>query len=274
MDQAIGAYVARVTGRAIISHADELRLARRWRNDGDVRARNQLLEAHLGFVLPIARSYHRAGMCLQELIAEGNLGLLRALDRFDPERGFRFVSYAKHWVRVHVSECALRNRYRVFRDSRLLRKVRRAYRRASGLQGEGIRARELAAALLGLSSTDFDALFSVCEQRRVSCELALAELELPREHEDPEHALIRARERVALKGALNAALRDLDARERVIVERRLMADPDSAHTLLELAGELGVSRERVRQLEARLKERLRARLDQQMQTEELTRKVA
>jgi len=138
-----------------------------------------------------------------------------------------------------------------------------------------VAARELAASALGLSVPDFDELLCVSEQRRVACEAVADDSELPIEPGDPEQQLIRRREELALKSRLRAALRDLDPRERAIVERRLMADPEAAPTLLELGDEFGVSRERIRQVEARLKRRLRERLSPQLaRADALPREVA
>jgi len=275
MDAPLSDYAARVAQIGHLSQEEEMRLARRWRDERDIRARNRLLEAHMGFVLQVARKHYRKGNCLSELVAEGNLGLLYALNKYDPERGFRFVTYAKHWVRVYIVECVLQSRRSVFRDSRLLRKVRRAYREASARLGEGANARQLAARSLGMVDFEFDHLLALSEQRRVSFDLGEhpcfgAGLEQS-SFLGPEEAAIEQRDRASTREAVYQALHDLNERERSIVERRLMADLDVELTLLELGQQFGVSRERVRQLEARLKQKLRERLTPQARAAEWSR---
>jgi RNA polymerase sigma-32 factor len=265
MDRSLVDYIAYVQSVAPLSPEQELKLARRWHERGDLAARNELIRAHLRYVLPIVRRYDRPAASLRELLAAGNLGLLHALDKFQPERGFRFVTYAKYWIRAYASECAVDNANPVFRQSRLLRKVRRAYTLATNQVGEGTAARALVADRLGLEAREVDELLTLVEHRRVSLEALTAEASsagsCPLSNRDsPEQTLLNEDERRLLGRAVREALQNLDARERRIVEHRLMADDEAALTLKQLGEEFGVSRERVRQLEVRLRRKLAERL--------------
>jgi len=265
MDRSLADYIAHVRSLAPLSPEQELKLARRWHDHGDLAARDELIRAHLRYVLPIVRRYDRPAASLRELLAAGNLGLLHALEKFEPGRGFRFVTYAKYWIRAYASECAIDNSNPIFRQSRLLRKVRRAYTVACSQIGEGTAARALVAARLGLGAREVDELVTLVEHRAVSLETLTAEANgaasCPLSSRDsPEQTLLNEDERRLLGSAVRKALQNLDPRERRIVERRLMADDEAALTLKQLGEEFGVSRERVRQLEARLRRKLADRL--------------
>lgn len=213
-------------------------------------------------MLFVARKYQRAGVSLSELIAEGHYALLHAAERFDPELGYRFVTYAKYWVRVSISECVIRNRSGRFHDSRMLRKVRREYARAAALVGDGLAARQLLAERLRLNAEQTDGVLSLLEQHQVSFESlggqhqTSGEEPLYSNEPSPEQVIEQRREAHLLRTAVRDALTALSPRERTIVERRFMADEDAMLTLKELGNGFGVSRERVRQLECRLKRKL------------------
>lgn len=245
-----------------MSELEERAVARRWRDCGDVQARNLLVESQLPFVLFVARKYRRASVSLSELVAEGNYALLHAAELFDPELGYRFVTYAKYWVRAYISECVVRHSSSGFHDSRMLRKARREYSRAAALVGDGMAARQLMAERLQLSPEQTDAALCRLEERQVSFDSlrgerrVLGEDPLCSSELGPEQAIAARREAQLLKAAVRDALAGLSPRERTIVERRLMADDDSMSTLTELGKGFGVSRERVRQLECRLKRKL------------------
>jgi RNA polymerase sigma-32 factor len=266
MESSLGKYIAQVRGLAELTRDQEALLARRWREQGDHDARNLLIQAHLRFVLPIVSRYYRPGASLRELIAEGNMGLLYASNKFDPNRGFRFATYAKYWIRAYASECAIANSSTLFRHSRLLRKVRRAYARASNQVGEGAEARRIVSERLQMSPTHTDELIGLSEHRRISLEslaaepCASADSPLSAHDVSPEQALVNEHEQRSLGEAVRLAMRSLDARERRIVQERLMADGEVALTLKELGQEFGISRERVRQLESRVKRKLAEQL--------------
>ena len=253
-------YFDRVLELALLSHAEENALARRWRKYGDQAARNSLIQAHLRLVPPIARRYFRPGASLSELVAEGNFGLLRASAKFEPQRGYRFATYARYWIRACVAECAIRNSGTVMRMPRTLRKVRREHARAVSLVGDGVDVRRIIAERLRMNSRTVDDLVGLLHRRQVSFESLHSEWHtdepLYAQEVSPEQAMVTKSEQQHLEEAVRAALASLTARERRIVDRRLMVDSEAILTLKELGDEFGVSRERVRQLEVNIKRKL------------------
>jgi RNA polymerase sigma-32 factor len=257
-------YLERVLGLALLSHAEESALARRWRESGDQAARNLLVEAHLRLVPPIARGYYRQGASFGELVAEGNFALLHASDKFEPERGYRFATYARYWIRAYVSECAIQNAGSTIRLPRTLRKVRREHIRAKNLVGEGGEVRGLIAERLQMNAATVDGLVDLLHHRRVSFESLHSEWHadgpLCAGEASPEQAILNKTEQRLLETEVRDAVATLNVRERRIVSQRLMADGDAIVTLRKLGNEFGVSRERVRQLEVNLKRKLATQL--------------
>ena len=253
-------YFDRVLQLPLLSHEEESALARRWRKFGDQAARNRLIQAHLRLVPPVARRYYRPGASLSELVAEGNFGLLRASVKFAPELGHRFATYANHWIRACVSECAIRNTEAAMRMPRSLRKVRREHARATNIVGEGSEVGQIIAERLQMSPAAVEDSLGLLHRRQISLELLHSEWRtdepLYAREPSPEQAVVSKNQLQRLEDSVRAALRGLNARERRIVERRLMVDTDAVLTLKELGLELGVSRERVRQLELNIKRKL------------------
>jgi RNA polymerase sigma factor (sigma-70 family) len=253
-------YFDRVLELELLSHKEESALARRWRKFGDQAARNLLIQAHLRLVPPIARRYFRPGASLSELVAEGNFGLLRASAKFEPQRGYRFATYARYWIRACVSECASRNSGVAMTLPRTLRKVRREHARAITLVGDSVDVRRIIAERLQMNPGTVDDLVGLLHRRQVSFESLHSEWHtdepLYAREASPEQAMLNKSERQRLGEAVRVALVGLNARERRIVDRRLMADAEAMLTLKELGHEFGVSRERVRQLEVNIKRKL------------------
>ena len=217
------------------------------------------MQSQLGYALMVARRSNRSGTSVDELLAEGSLGLIQAANRFDPERGYRFFTYAKHWVHVYISKWATRRSGGMVYNSKRLRKVNQERARAFSLVGDGLAARRLIAERLNLSDDEVDASLGALEAREVSFDAVPPEqiTTLVRPDEpDPEQTLLQRAERVRCQSLVSEVLRTLDARERRIVAERLMVDREGALTLEQLGKEFGVSRERVRQLEERLKHKL------------------
>ena len=253
-------YVERVLDLGLLSHAEESALARRWRRFGDQAARNSLIQAHLRLVPPLAKRYYRPGASLSELVAEGNFGLLRASAKFEPQRGYRFATYARYWIRAYVSECAIRNSGAAMRMPRTLRNVRREHARATTIVGDSIDVRRIIAERLQMNPGTVDDLVGLLHRRQVSFESLHSEWHtdepLYAREASPEQAMVNKDERQLLGETVRAALVGLTARERRIVDQRLMADAEAMLTLKELGREFGVSRERVRQLEVNIKRKL------------------
>lgn len=272
-DPTLSRYISMVQGFPQLSREDELELTTAWSQRADANAADKLVRAHLRFVVAIALKYRRYGVPLSELIAEGNFGVVHALKKFQPERGNRFVTYAAYWIRAYILNYIIRSWSLVGAGSGALRskmffKLRREKVRVLNLVGDGAAADELLATRLGLTLEQVQSMLRRLEARDVSLDAKVfddastAVLDtLVAPGTDQEQSLARSGQQDKLRGAVREAIGELDARERFIVENRLMADPEDELSLAELGRRLGVSRERARQLEARAKKKLKNRLE-------------
>lgn len=272
-DPTLSRYIAMVQGFPQLSREEELELTTAWSQRADGNAADKLVRAHLRFVVAIALKYRRYGVPLSELIAEGNFGVVHALKKFQPERGNRFVTYAAYWIRAYILNYIIRSWSLVGAGSGALRskmffKLRREKVRVLNLVGDGAAADELLATRLGLTLEQVQSMLRRLEARDVSLDAKVfddastAVLDtLVAPGTDQEQSLARSGQQDKLRGAVREAIGELDARERFIVENRLMADPEDELSLAELGRRLGVSRERARQLEARAKKKLKTRLE-------------
>jgi RNA polymerase sigma-32 factor len=263
---ALTLYMAELRNYAPISREEERVLATRWVEQGDREAGRQLVVANLRLVVKIAMEYRRTWTNVLDLIQEGNLGLLQAVERFDPTRGTKLSSYAAYWIRAYILKYLIDN-IRLVRlgTSRAQRKLFfRLNKEKRELESQGYEVGpKLLAERLDVSEDDVVDM----EQRLSESELSLdAPIQEGRDSASfgefipsggesaEEHVASRELRRVFMEHVQEFA-NELDDRERRIVERRILADePD---TLQELGEEFGISRERVRQLEARLVEKLR-----------------
>jgi RNA polymerase sigma-32 factor len=254
-----------------LDHGQEVSLIERFR-EGDVGAADRLLRAHLRGVVAIATRYRRYGVPLPELVAEGAFGMVQALGKFDTARGIRFATYANHWIRAYVLEHVIRSWSLVGAGSGVLRsrhffRVRRERSRVMSLLGDGEAAEQALAARLSLSIEQTRQMVRQLEQRDVSLSQpvstgsTLTLLDSLPSVDDLEHSLASSEQQRILHVRVAEAMTTLDARERYIAERRLMADPAEELSLAEISRKMGVSRERARQLETRTKRKLRARLE-------------
>lgn len=233
---------------------------------GDQDAADRLVEANLRYVIAIALQYRRYGVTLGDLIAEGSVGLVTAVRKFDPHRGTRFVTYAGYWIRAFVLEAVVRSSTMIgagsgpFR-SKLFFRLRRERARLSNLIADPDELNEKLAAEFDTTPQKMSELLRRLDQREISLdapayndsEATLVEL-LPGSAEPQDQVVARRRRQSGIQTRLAGALSVLDDRERLIVEKRILSD-DSA-SLAALGRELGVSRERARQLEARAKKKL------------------
>jgi RNA polymerase sigma-32 factor len=261
----IEAYIQTVNRFPILSAEEEQSLARRFRDGEDLEAARQLVVSHLRLVVAIARGYLGYGLPHADLIQEGNIGLMKAVKRFDPERGVRLVSFAIHWIKAEIHEYILRNwrlvkvattkaQRKLFFNLRSMKRglapltaadVRRV---ASELRVKPEEVREMETRLSG-QELGFDAEDGDEDAYAPVHYLADAAAE-------PAHVLeAEEAERVRSEG-IGRALGALDPRSRRIIEARWLREKDAA-TLHDLAAEFRVSAERIRQIEAKALEKMR-----------------
>ncbi|MBM5812810.1 MAG: RNA polymerase sigma factor RpoH [Gammaproteobacteria bacterium] len=256
----LDAYVERVSCIPVLTRDEELALARRFRDHDDLDAARQLVLSHLRFVVHIARGYLGYGLPAADLIQEGNVGLMKAVKRFDPELGVRLVSFAVHWIRAEIHEFVIRN-WRLVRvattkaQRKLFFNLRRMKKNLAWLSDEetlavagelGVEPREVREMEQRLSARDL-AFDPVPETESEDGSWSPAHY-LPAPDSDPAAAFEEQEWDGAVAERLSQALAALDQRSRRIITARWLAEPKS--TLQELADEYGVSAERVRQIEA------------------------
>jgi RNA polymerase sigma-32 factor len=257
---AFSVYRTQLANRATLTPELEHDLANRSRA-GDREAGRRLIEACLPFVMTIALEYRRWGLPMEDIVQEGNIGLLKAADRFDPERGCRLATYAAYWIRAEIREYVARG-YRIVRlgSSKSERRALRIYRKTHEKNPVAL------AEMSGLSEARVTELLPLLMARDVSLERSptddgKAPLDrLAVDARSPEEEACLADEKQQLQAALRQVVGELSPRERRIVRQRWLTDEPK--TLEELGADFGVSKERVRQLEERAKKRMRARLEQ------------
>jgi RNA polymerase sigma-32 factor len=256
---AFSSYRAKLAGRTTLSSEAEQALAARYRN-GDRDAGRQLIEACLPFVVTIALEYRRWGLPMEDVVQEGNIGLLKAAERFDPERGCRLATYAAYWIRAEIREYVARG-YRIVRlgssksERRALRIYRKTHEKDPGALAE----------MSGLTEERATELLPLLMARDVSLERTPEEGRAPLDRlasdaPSPEDEVVQSHTRAQLHTDLEQVVSELSPRERRIVKQRWLTDEPK--TLEQLGTAFGVSKERVRQLEERAKRRMRARLEE------------
>jgi RNA polymerase sigma-32 factor len=257
---AFSVYRNELASRATLTPQAERDLALRWKA-GDQDAGRRLIEACLPFVMTIALEYRRWGLPLEDVVQEGNIGLLKAAERFDPERGCRLATYAAYWIRAEIREFVARG-YRIVRlgSSKSERRALRIYRKTHEKNPGTL------AALSGLTEERATELLPLLMARDVSLERAPTEDgkapldRLAADERTPEDEACLADQRAQLRAALHQVVAELSPRERRIVRQRWLTDEPK--TLEQLGVAFGVSKERVRQLEERAKKRMRARIEE------------
>lgn len=255
---AFSAYRSELTRREQLTPEAERDLACRFRS-GDRDAGRRLIEACLPFVVAIALEYRRWGIPMEDIVQEGNIGLLKAADRFDPDRGCRLATYSAYWIRAEIREHVVRS-YRIVRlgSSKSERRALRAYRRTREHDPEVL------SRMSGLSTEKVGALLPLLMARDVSLDRALTPdgvtpgERLASTARSPEEEACLTDERERMHAALVTVLAELSPRERRIMKRRWLTE--NPVTLEALGIDFGVSKERVRQLEVRAKRRMRLRI--------------
>jgi RNA polymerase sigma-32 factor len=271
----IEAYISAVNRVPLLTEHEEHELARQLRDEESVDAARKLVLSHLRLVVAVARGYLGYGLPHADLIQEGNIGLMKAVKRFDPDRGVRLVSFALHWIKAEIHEYILKN----------WRLVKLATTKAQRKLFFNLRSMKKGSATLGASEVDAIAKeLGVKPQEVVEMETRLTgadvSLEPTADDEDERFAPIayladlsseptaqierKETDRLQSEGLSNA-LTALDDRSRAIVQRRwLVEDGEEAATLHELAAEYGVSAERIRQIEVKAMQKMKGVLAAQM----------
>ena len=265
----LDAYIGAVHKIPVLSAEDEQHLARRFRDDEDLDAARELVHSHLRFVVHVARGYNGYGLPLGDLIQEGNIGLMKAVKRFDPEQGVRLVSFAVHWIRAEMHEFILKN-WRIVKvattkaQRKLFFNLRKSKKRLGWMNDAEVTAvaadlnvskREVLEMESRLSGRDigFDAPADEDDDRAPPSPAAY----LRADAEDPSQMYEREDEEDSQLSLLREGLAKLDERSRDIVARRWLGNENKV-TLQELADEYGVSAERIRQIEANALKKMRA----------------
>jgi RNA polymerase sigma-32 factor len=262
-------YLSDIRRFAMLERDQECELAKRWREHGDHDAANQLITSHLRLAAKIAMGYRGYGLPISEIISEGNVGLMQALNRFEPEKGFRFATYAMWWIRASIQDYILRSWSLVkigttANQRRLFFKLRSAKNKIAAFESGDLHPDQVALIAKNLDVTDQDV---VDMNRRLGGDKSINapvhddgeagewQDRLVDQSPSPEAIVVEQDETEHQRKALIAAIDVLDDRERRIFEARHLADEPP--TLEDLAAKFNVSRERIRQIEVRAFEKVR-----------------
>jgi RNA polymerase sigma-32 factor len=269
-------YLREIRQVPMLTQEEELSLARRWRQGQDVAAAHRLVVAHLRLVAKIAMGYRGYGLPVNELISEGNIGMLRAVERFDPDRGFRLATYAMWWIRASIQEYVLHSWSLVkmgttAAQKKLFFNLRRLKGQMKAIDEGDLHPEQVAHIAHVLDVPEQDV---VSMNRRLSASDTSLNAPVRQDGEgewqdwlvDPtenqEMAYADREEMSGRKALLPAALRSLGERERhILVERRLK---DTPATLEDLSLQYNISRERIRQIEVRAFEKVQKQMKAQI----------
>ncbi len=266
----LDAYIGAVHQIPVLPVEDEQALARRFRDDNDLEAARELVLSHLRFVVHVARGYNGYGLPLGDLIQEGNIGLMKAVKRFDPEVGVRLVSIAVHWIRAEMHEYIIKN-WRIVKvattkaQRKLFFNLRKSKKRLGWLNAAEV---SKVAADLNVPEREVLEMESRLSGRDIGFDLTADDEDnerappapaayLKTQDEDPSQSYERIDHQDSQLQLLRQGLSRLDDRSRDIVARRWL-DDDNKVTLQELADEYGVSAERIRQVEANALQKMKA----------------
>ena len=268
----LDAYIQTASRYPLLSEAEERRLAERLRDHGDVDAARQLVLSHLRLVISIARGYLGYGLLHADLIQEGNIGLMKAVKRFDPSRGVRLVSFAMHWIKAEIHEYILKN-WRLVKvattkaQRKLFFNLRSMKSEFEGTDTLSVAQADAVAARLGVKAEEVVEMETRLSGRDLALEGnpddgedAFAPIDyLADARYEPVRVLENKAQAHLQQEGLYAALDGLDPRSRRIVEARWLSEGEAA-TLHDLAAEFGVSAERIRQIEAKALQKMRGLL--------------
>jgi len=268
-DGGLSRYLTEIRKFPMLGKDEEFMLAKRWREHEDPDAAHRLVTSHLRLVAKIAMGYRGYGLPIGEVISEGNVGLMQAVKKFEPDKGFRLATYAMWWIRASIQEYILRSWSLVkmgttAAQKKLFFNLRKAKSEISALEEGDLRPEQVSAIATKLGVLDSEV---ISMNRRLSGPDASLNAPLRADSENEwqdwledkdavsqETRLAEDEEKSLRMGLLEEAMTELTDRERhILTERRLKDDPTTLETL---AGEYGVSRERVRQIEVRAFEKL------------------
>ncbi len=267
----LDAYIQAVGGIPVLSKEDEQALSRRFREEDDLKAARELVMAHLRFVVHIAKGYTGYGLPLADLIQEGNVGLMKAVKRFDPDYDVRLVSFAVHWIRAEIHEFVLRN-WRIVKvattkaQRKLFFNLRKSKKSLAWLSHDetlavaedlGVSPKEVTEMERRLSARDavFDPVPDARDDDRAYSPAAY----LPSPDSDPARLVENSDWHEDATARMGEAIETLDDRSRHILEARWLSEDKL--TLHELAAEYGVSAERIRQIEVNAIRKIRAAME-------------
>jgi RNA polymerase sigma-32 factor len=262
-------YLSDIRRYAMLEREQEYDLAKRWRERGDRDAADQLVTSHLRLAAKIAMGYRGYGLPVSEIISEGNVGLMQALNRFEPEKGFRFATYAIWWIRASIQDYILRSWSLVkigttANQKKLFFKLRSAKSKIAAFETGDLHPDQVALIAKNLDVTDQDVIDmnrrlggdkSINAPLHEDGETGEWQDHLVDQSPSPETIVVEQDDREYQHNALIAAIDVLDDRERRIFEARHLVDEPL--TLEDLAEHFNVSRERIRQIEARAFEKVR-----------------
>ncbi|MGB8857512.1 MAG: RNA polymerase sigma factor RpoH [Burkholderiales bacterium] len=261
-------YVQFVNRIPLLSQEEETELGRRHASTGDVDAARQLVMSHLRLVVSIARNYRGYGLPQADLIQEGNIGLMKAVKRFDPERGVRLVSFAMHWIKAEMHEFILRN-WRLVKIATTkaqrklffnLRSMKPGFGALSPTETQsvarqlGVKPEEVTEMETRLSGQDIS-----LEPMNDDDENWVSPIAYLTDDSEPSTQLETIESEISSDAGLKTALSQLDDRSRKIIEARWLREKDQA-TLHDLADEFGVSAERIRQIEVKAMQKMKTAL--------------
>ncbi|MBU1236573.1 MAG: RNA polymerase sigma factor RpoH [Gammaproteobacteria bacterium] len=272
----IEAYIQAANRVPMLADGEEFELARRFRDDNDIEAARRLVLSHLRLVIAVARGYLGYGLPHADLIQEGNIGLMKAVKRFDPERGVRLVSFAMHWIKAEIHEYILKN-WRLVKIATTkaqrklffnLRSMKQSFATlgpdevAAVAKKLGVKPEEVVEMETRFTGGDVALDPGVDDDEDHFAPIAYLAAESSAE---PSAQLERKQHDRLQDEGLHEALTTLDDRSRAIIQRRwLVAEDGNAATLHELAAEYGVSAERIRQIEAKAMQKMKGALIQRM----------
>ncbi len=269
-------YLRQISEFQPLGREEELAIARRWTEQGDVEAAHTLVRAHLRFVVKLANHYRGYGFQLADLVEEGNVGLMEAVRRFEPDRGLRFMTYAAYWIRAYILAHILKQWSLVGvgtgpMQSKLFFRLARERALLQSSLGNSVSETDMEALLARRFGTTPERIrdmtgrlghkdASLNDTAYRDSDVQAIDLVMDETTEDIEDHAGRTEVDAQVRSRLTSVMPRLSDRERYILERRLLADDDV--TLAEIGRSLSLSRERVRQLEERLKGKLRKALQE------------